>query len=149
MLNLRIAYLDLVLLQITVLNRYFTGGKITNCDFKDDIKWNRCHFRYVQMYNLYFRHTSFNFVTINGGTFMSSTILRSDLNEINILHNEMNDVVFEICKFHFEDFFLSQMNNVRFKFKNSENDALDNMQEHLVNIGYYPNVERSSMTIVV
>ena len=80
---------------------------------------------------------------------MSSTILRSDLNEINILHNEMNDVVFEICKFHFEDFFLSQMNNVRFKFKNSENDALDNMQEHLVNIGYYPNVERSSMTIVV
>lgn len=134
---------------IQFMNCYFTGGKITGCDFKDDIKWRRCHFRNVQMDNLYFRHTIFNFVTIHGGTFMSSTILRSDLNDFTILHSEMNNIVFEICKFQMEGFFLCQMNKVRFKFKNSENDALENMQEHLVNIGCYPFVERSSMTITV
>jgi len=128
---------------------YIVGGKITDSVFKDNIKWDRCHFRNVQMENLYFRHNSFNSVTIHGGLFTSSTILRSELNNINILQNEMNNVIFEICKFHMEGFFLCQMNKVRFKFKDSENDALENMRENLVNIGSNPSVERSSMTIAV
>ncbi|MBO7100340.1 MAG: pentapeptide repeat-containing protein [Bacteroidaceae bacterium] len=125
------------------------GGIISGCDYKDDIKLYNCHIKDVQMDNLYFRHTDFHSITIQGGKLSSSTFLRSELRDFTFLDIDMGDIIFEICKFQREGFTQCQMNNVKFKYKNSEERHLRNMQEALIHQGYQPCAELSSMTLVV
>lgn len=128
---------------------HISGGEMDGCDFKDDIKWNGCHIKDVQMKNLYFRHADFNSVTFQGGIISSSTFLRSELRDVTFFNTHLGNLVFEICKFQREGFIQCQMNNVKYKYKNSEERCILDMQKALIHQGYQPFVEHDSMTLAV
>lgn len=124
------------------------GGEIRKCDFKDEIKFSESFFKDVHIDDSYFRHVFFTSLDVRGGKFSSSVFLRSELYGASFINVEMENMVFQICKFKMEDFSQCQMSNVYFKFKYSEAGNLERMQKYLSDTGYHPCVERSSMTLI-
>jgi len=124
------------------------GGEFCECDFKDEIKFSECFFNDIHIDNSYFRHVFFTGLNVRGGKLSSSVFLRSALHGVSFINVDMENMVFQLCKFQMEDFSRCQMTNVKFKFENDEAKRLEMMQEYLSHMGYHPCVERSSMTLI-
>lgn len=60
---------------------------------------------------------------------------------------DIETVIFDKCQFQGEDFLQCRMSKVSFVFKNDEEVSLEKMKNNLVNLGHYPHVEGTAMTV--